>query len=82
MRDKIVLDMRSDVFKSGKRPQLTSSTAVRFCCNEMTSGQIADFLNKIYSDARIKRSADDKTISKTATGTLAEIIKQLGLEAD
>jgi len=81
MRDKIVVDMGSDVFKSGKRLQLTSSTAVRFCCNEVTSGQIADFLNKIYSDARIKPSADDKTISKTVSGTLAEILKQLGLEA-
>ena len=81
MRDKIVVDIATDVFKSGKRPQLTSSTSVRFCCHEMTSAQIADFLNKIYADARIKRSADDKTISKTVTGTLAEILKQLGLEA-
>jgi hypothetical protein len=81
MRNKIVLDIGSDVFKSGKPPQLTSSTAVRFCCNELTSGQIADFLNKVYSDARIKRSADEKKISKTVTGTLAEILKQLGLEA-
>ena len=35
----------------------------------------------IASRASRRRSADDKTISKTVTGTLAEILKQLGLKA-
>jgi hypothetical protein len=79
MREKIVVDMQSDFFKNGTLPQLSSSTAVRFCCNDVTSEQIAAFLMKIYPGARISGNDDKKTLSKMVTGTLGDIIKQIGL---
>ncbi len=82
MRDKIVLERGSKVFESGTEPKLARSVQLRLCCNEVTLGQIADFVNRIYPDARIQRpSPDENTISKTATGTFDEVMKQIGLEA-
>ena len=82
MRNKVVLDMSSDAFKTGSRPQLTGSKRVRFCCEDMTSQQLVAFLNKAYPDARVRSSgADDRKISKEVAGTLADILKEVGLEA-
>ncbi len=81
MRDKVILDMASDVFKTGSRPQLSSSKKVQFTCDDVASQELATFLNKVYSGARISAGAGEKKISKTVTGTLADILKQTGLEA-
>jgi hypothetical protein len=55
---------------------------VRFCCTDLTLAQVASFLSQVHSDLGIKQpSFDTKTITKTITGTLDEVVKQLGLGA-
>ena len=81
MRNKVILDMASDVFKTRSRPQLSKSKKVRFTCDDVTSRELATFLTKVYG-ARISPAAGEKSkISKKVTGTLADILKKTGLES-
>lgn len=82
MQSKMVVDIASDALKSGRQPKLSGSTQVRFCCNDMPMERLVDFLNLAYPEARIGKSAvEAKTLSKTLTGTLDEVIKEIGLQA-
>ena len=82
MAAKMVMDIGSDVFKSGREIKLTGSTDVRFSCNEMPVDRLIAFLKLAYPEGRIgKPAAEADTVSKTATGTLDEVIKQIGFGA-
>jgi len=82
MAAKMVMDIGSDVFKSGREIKLTGSTEVRFSCNEMPADRLIAFLKLAYPEGRIgKPAAEADTVSKTATGTLDEVIKQIGFGA-
>ena len=82
MAAKMVVDIKSDVLKSGRELKLTGSTEVRFSCNEMPVDRLLAFLKLAYPEGRIsKPAAEAKTVSKAATGTLDEVIKQIGFDA-
>jgi len=81
MAAKMVVDIKSDALKSGRELKLTGSTEVRFSCNEMPVDRLLAFF-KIGLSGRIsKPAAEAKTVSKAATGTLDEVIKQIGFDA-
>ncbi len=81
MKAKMVVDIASDVLNSGRELKLTGSTQVRFCCNDMPTERLVDFLNLAYPEARIaKTAAEAKTLTQTLTGTLDEVIKEIGLQ--
>jgi hypothetical protein len=68
--------------KQGSEPKLSGSTQVRFCCTDLTLAQVASFLSQVHPDLGIKQpSLDKKPITKTITGTLDEVVEQLGLGA-
>jgi hypothetical protein len=43
MRDKVVMDMTSDAFKTGSSSQLDSSKKVQFTCDDVTPHELATF---------------------------------------
>ena len=78
----MVIDIKSDALKSGRELKLTGSTEVRFSCNEMPVDRLLAFLKLAYPEGRIgKPTGEAKTVSKTATGTLDEVLKQIGFAA-
>jgi hypothetical protein len=82
MAAKMVMDIGSDVPKSGRDIKLTGSTEVRFSCNKMPVDRLIAFLKLAYPEGRIGKPAEDvDAVSKAATGTLDEVIKQIGFEA-
>jgi len=82
MAAKMVLDIQSDVLKSDREIKLTGSTEVRFSCNEMPVDRLLDFLKLAYPEGRIGKPAEEaETVSKAATGTLDEVIKQIRFNA-
>ncbi len=82
MAAKMVVDIKSDVLKSGRELKLTGSTEVRFSCNEMPVDRLLAFFKLAYPEGRIsKPAAEAKTVSKAAAGTLHEVIKQIGFDA-
>jgi hypothetical protein len=79
---KMVMDIGSDVLKSGREIKLTGSTEVRFSCNDMPVERLIAFLKMAYPEGRIgKPTIEDKTFSTAATGTLDQVIKQIGFGA-
>ncbi|HZP10385.1 hypothetical protein [Methyloceanibacter sp.] len=82
MAAKMVVDIKSDALRSGREMRLTGSTAVRACINDMPVDRLAAFLALIYPERRLGRpAAETKAVSKTAAGTLDEVIDQLGFGA-
>jgi len=59
---KIVVDIKSDVLKSGRELKFTESTEVRFSCNEMPVDRLLAFLKLAHPEGRIsKPAAEAKT---------------------
>jgi hypothetical protein len=82
MAAKMVVDISSDVMKSGRELKLTGTTQVHFSCNEMPVDRLTAFLKLAYPEGRIgKPSLEGQTVSKAATGTLDEVIKEIGFAA-
>jgi hypothetical protein len=80
-RRKAFVDLDSEVLKGAKPPKLDASTKLEFCCNGVSLGRIAEFLNKVHPAAKVQVPKGDATVSETMAGTLGEIVKKLGLEA-
>jgi len=57
MAAKMVVDIKSDVLKSGRELKLTGSTEVRFSCNEMPVDRLLAFLKLAYPEGRISKPA-------------------------
>ena len=82
MAAKMVVDIKSDVLKSGRELKFTESTEVRFSCNEMPVDRLLAFFKiGLSGRANLKPAAEAKTVSEAATGTLDEVIKQIGFDA-
>jgi hypothetical protein len=82
MAAKMIMDIGSDVLKSGREIKLTGPTQVNFCCNDMPLDRLAAFLKLVYPEGRIGMPVTEaKTLTKTATGTLDDVIKQIGFAA-
>ena len=61
MAAKMVVDIKSDVLKSGEL-KFTESTEVRFSCNEMPVDRLLVFLKLAHPEGRIsKPAAEAKT---------------------
>lgn len=50
MAAKMIMDIGSDVLKSGRDIKLTGSTEVNFCCNDMPLDRLAAFLKLVYPE--------------------------------
>src|SRR6185437_9080516 len=62
MAAKMVVDIKSDVLKSGHELKFTESTEVRFSCNEMPVDRLLAFLKLAHPEGRIsKPAAEAKT---------------------
>jgi hypothetical protein len=82
MAAKMIMDIGSDVLKSGRDIKLTGSTEVNFCCNDMPLDRLAAFLKLVYPEGRIVTPITEAQIfTRTATGTLDDVIKLIGFGA-
>lgn len=82
MAAKMIVDIKSDPLKQGRELKLTGSTEVHVCINDMPIDRLTSFLKLIYPEGRIaKPAAEAKTLSKTLSGTLQEVMEQMGFLA-
>ena len=75
---KVVVD--SEAWKAGKAPQFDASKEIHFCCNGVTSAQVADFVNQVYPAGNYRSLKAEGMLSETADGKLDDIMRKLGLE--
>ena len=82
MAAKMIIDIGSDVLKSGRDIKLTGSTEVNFCCNDMPLDRLAAFLKLVYPEGFFfNDTATTEIYTRTATGTLDDVIKLIGFGA-